>query len=70
MDRSHGFPLQGAGQDQGCCAEQPRELRGKNFLITNDHLKNDLDDGSVVIDLVGGSATNRSPVEPVMLVHS
>ncbi|WND02080.1 hypothetical protein QGN29_11025 [Temperatibacter marinus] len=47
-------------------AEQPPELRGKNFLITNDHLKHSLEEGSVVIDLVGGSETNRSPVEPVI----
>lgn len=47
-------------------AEQPRNLRGKNFLISNDHLKNVLQKGTAVIDLVGGSATNRSPVEPVI----
>ena len=47
-------------------AEQAPELRGKNFLITNDHVKNLIPDGSVVIDLVGGSKTNRSPVEPVL----
>ncbi len=47
-------------------AEQPAHLRGVNFLITNEHLKTIIPDGSVVIDLVGGSATNRSPVEPVI----
>jgi alanine dehydrogenase len=47
-------------------AEQPEHLRGVNFLITNQHLKSILADGSVVIDLVGGSPTNRSPVEPVL----
>jgi len=47
-------------------AEQPQHLRGVNFLITNQHLKSVLRDGSVVIDLVGGSPTNRSPVEPVL----
>ncbi|MCP4182123.1 MAG: alanine dehydrogenase [Hyphomicrobiales bacterium] len=47
-------------------AEQPEHLRGMNFLITNRHLKSFLGDGSVVIDLVGGSPTNRSPVEPVL----
>jgi len=47
-------------------ADQPIELRGKNFLITNDHVKDVIPKGSVVIDLVGGSKTNRSPVEPVL----
>ncbi|MEM8548211.1 MAG: alanine dehydrogenase, partial [Pseudomonadota bacterium] len=47
-------------------AEQAPELRGVNYLITNEHLRNTLADGSVVIDLVGGSETNRSPVEPVI----
>lgn len=47
-------------------AEQPPELRGKNYLVTNHHLKSVLTQGSVVIDLVGGSPTNRSPVEPVL----
>ncbi|SGZ03519.1 Putative uncharacterized protein [Moritella viscosa] len=47
-------------------AEQPSELRGKNFLISNQHVKELIPDNSVVIDLVGGSATNRSPVEPVI----
>jgi len=47
-------------------AEQSSELRGKNFLITNKHLKELIPDNSVVIDLVGGSPSNRSPVEAVM----
>ncbi|MCJ8352073.1 alanine dehydrogenase [Moritella sp.] len=47
-------------------AEQPSELRGKNFLISNQHVKELIPDNSVIIDLVGGSATNRSPVEPVI----
>lgn len=47
-------------------AEQAPHLRGVNFLITNDHLKMHLAEGSVVIDLVGGSETNRSPVEAVI----
>lgn len=46
-------------------AEQAAHLRGVNFLVTNQHLENVINDGSVVIDLVGGSPTNRSPVEPV-----
>ena len=47
-------------------ADQPEHLRGINYLVTNEHLKSTMDDGSVVIDLVGGSASNRSPVEPVI----
>ena len=47
-------------------AEQPEHLRGKNFLITKEHAQNLLEKGTVVIDLVGGSATNRSAVENVI----
>ncbi len=47
-------------------AEQPKELRGFNFLVSNEHLQRLVPDGSVVIDLVGGSPTNRSPVEAVL----
>ncbi len=47
-------------------AEQPVELRGKNFLVSNRHVKEVLKKGAVLIDLIGGSATNRSPVEPVV----
>ena len=47
-------------------AEQSPELRGVNFLISNQHLKEIIPNQSVVIDLVGGSATNRSPVEAVI----
>ncbi|MCF6300255.1 MAG: alanine dehydrogenase [Proteobacteria bacterium] len=47
-------------------AEQPQHLRGVNFLISNVHLKNTVPKGSVVIDLVGGSESNRSPVEAVL----
>ena len=47
-------------------AEQPPELRGVNFLVSNQHLKELIPDQSVVIDLVGGSASNRSPVEAVI----
>ncbi len=46
-------------------AEQPPEMRGINFLVSNEHLQQLVPDGSVVIDLVGGSPTNRSPVEAV-----
>lgn len=47
-------------------AEQPAHLRGINYLVTRDHAKSLLEKGSVVIDLVGGSATNRSAVENVV----
>jgi len=47
-------------------ADQPEHLRGLNYLVTNQHLQSLIPDGSVVIDLVGGSPTNRSPVEPVL----
>ncbi len=47
-------------------AEQSSELRGVNFFVSNHHLKEHIPDQSVVIDLVGGSATNRSPVEAVI----
>lgn len=47
-------------------AEQSAELRGKNFLISNQHIKDLIPKNSVIIDLVGGSPTNRSPVEAVM----
>ena len=47
-------------------AEQSPELRGENFLISNQHIQDLIPEHSVVIDLVGGSPTNRSPVEAVM----
>lgn len=47
-------------------AEQPAHLRGVNYLVTREHSKNLLQKGTVVIDLVGGSATNRSAVENVI----
>jgi len=47
-------------------ADQPVNLRGRNYLIENQHLERIIPDGSVIIDLVGGSPTNRSPVEPVL----
>lgn len=47
-------------------AEQPPRMRGKNYLVTNRHTRELLRKGSVLIDLIGGSATNRSPVEPVV----
>ncbi len=47
-------------------AEQAAHLRGVNFLISNQHLLELIPSKSVVIDLVGGSPSNRSPVEAVM----
>ncbi len=47
-------------------AEQPEHLRGVNYLVTKNHAKEIIKDGAVVIDLVGGSATNRSAVENVI----
>lgn len=47
-------------------AEQPAALRGKNFLISNAQMRDIIPENSVVIDLVGGSPTNRSPVEAVL----
>ena len=47
-------------------AELPLELRGITYLVSNDHLKRIIPKGSVVIDLVGGSETNRSAVESVL----
>ena len=47
-------------------AEQPRELRGKNFLIKKKYIGDVIKPGAVVIDLVGGSSVNRSPVEDII----
>lgn len=47
-------------------AEQPEHLRGVNYLVTKNHASTIIEKGSVVIDLVGGSATNRSAVENVI----
>jgi alanine dehydrogenase len=47
-------------------ADIPKEIRGIVYLVSNDHLKRVIPDGSVVIDLVGGSVTNRSAIEPVL----
>ncbi len=47
-------------------AEIPRKIRGITYLISNDHLKRVIPKGSVIIDLVGGSETNRSAVEAVL----
>ncbi|MCF6764999.1 hypothetical protein L3V82_04365 [Thiotrichales bacterium 19S3-7] len=47
-------------------AEQAYELRGKNYLISNQHIKQSIKNDAVIIDLIGGSSTNRSPVEAVI----
>jgi alanine dehydrogenase len=47
-------------------AELPIHLRGVTYLITNAHIKTIIPAGSVVIDLVSGSETNRSGVEAVI----
>jgi len=47
-------------------AEQPKHLRGLNYLLTKEHVVNVLQKGTVVIDLIGGSSTNRSAVEHVI----
>lgn len=47
-------------------AEQPPELRGVNYLIKRDHIGKFIQKGSIVIDLVGGSSSNRSPVEDII----
>lgn len=47
-------------------AEQPPELRGVNYLIKRDYIGSLIQKGSIVIDLVGGSASNRSPVEDIV----
>ena len=47
-------------------ADLPPHLRGVTYLITNDNIKRIIPAGSVVIDLVSGSETNRSAVEPVL----
>jgi len=46
-------------------AELAKELRGKQYLVTNEHLKTTIRDGSVLIDIVGGSKTNPSAIEAV-----
>ena len=46
-------------------AELAKELRGKQYLVTNEHLKTIIKDGSVLIDIVGGSKTNPSAIEAV-----
>ncbi len=47
-------------------ADLPIHLRGKTYLVTNEHIKNTISTGSVIIDLVSGSEANRSGVEAVL----
>ena len=47
-------------------ADIAKEIRGITYLISNDHLRDIIPKGSVIIDLVGGSVTNRSAIEPVL----
>jgi alanine dehydrogenase len=47
-------------------AELPIALRGKVYLVSNDHLKTVVPTKSIIIDLVGGSSTNRSAIEGVI----
>lgn len=42
------------------------EPKPKKYLLTKEHTKELLPEGSVVIDLIGGSAHNRSPVEDIV----
>lgn len=46
--------------------EQGPRYRGNDYIITNEDLKSVLRPGSVVIDLMGGSAANRTAVEPIV----
>ncbi|MEU1373602.1 hypothetical protein ABZ442_08050 [Streptomyces triculaminicus] len=47
-------------------AEQPPAVRGTRYLVTDDDLRSVLRPGTVVVDLVGGCATNRTAVEPIV----
>lgn len=42
------------------------DRKGKEFIITRDHITNIMQQGAVVIDLVGGSKTERSAIENVL----
>lgn len=46
--------------------EQAPHLRGKNYIVTTDDLSSVLRPSAVVIDLVGGSAVNRTAIEPIV----
>lgn len=47
-------------------ADQEAALRGVNYLVTEDHMKNLIPKASVIVDLVGGRPTKRSPIEAVI----
>ncbi len=47
-------------------ADIPQEQHGKRFLITREHVDAVIQPGTVIIDLIGGSPTNRSPVENII----
>lgn len=49
-----------------CAAEQDADLRGHNFYVSNRNLAEDIPDGSVVIDLIGGTPNKRCPVEALV----
>ncbi len=46
--------------------ELAARFRGTHYIVTDDDLKSVLRPGTVVVDLVGGCATNRTPVEPIV----
>ncbi|MEU4209476.1 hypothetical protein AB0F13_05620 [Streptomyces sp. NPDC026206] len=46
--------------------EQPPQFRGRTYIVTEDDLGSVLRPGTVVVDLVGGCATNRTAVEPIV----
>lgn len=43
----------------------PDELAGIEYVLNNHHVDNVMRNGTMLIDLIGGSPTDRSPVEPV-----
>ena len=43
----------------------PPDRAGIDFVVTKDHVSNHMQRGAVLIDLIGGSPTDRSPVEVV-----
>lgn len=46
--------------------ELAARFRGRHYIVTDDDLKSVLRPGTVVVDLVGGCATNRTAVEPII----
>lgn len=47
-------------------AEPPRVPGVDQYLVTRAHVRDVLRDGTVLVDLIGGSPTNRSPIESVV----